>query len=275
MSRLVYIYISAPYNIIEVLQCLYSNLSSCVKVNEWLSGSFVVTQGLRQGCVLSPTLFNIFINDLPGTLKAVYRGIQFGDIFVCCLLYADDLVLLADCPQNVKTLLYLLENWCRTWKISINNEKSAIVHFRPKRGPCSSEVFLFNGTSIPVVSQYKYLGIIFDEYLTFKPAAEARIEHAAKAFWAVQYALPNIPAEAFKKLFESMVAPVLDYGAPMWSHSVSKNALEKIQQQAYRCFLRVGKKTPTGCIDWRHVLDADFAQAPTANSDAMDFNNSI
>ena len=49
-------------------------------------------------------------------------------------------------------------------------------------------------------------------------------------------------AEGFRKLFESMVASVLDYGAPVWSHSVSVKAVEKIQQHAYIWFLGVGRK---------------------------------
>ena len=49
--------ISVPYNVLKVLQGLYTNLTCCVRVNEWITGSFNVTQGLRQGCILSPTLF--------------------------------------------------------------------------------------------------------------------------------------------------------------------------------------------------------------------------
>ena len=112
--------ISVPYNVLKVLQGLYTNLTCCVRENEWITGSFNVTQGLRQRCILSPTLFNIFMNDLPKHLKAAFGGIQFGDINICCLLYADDLVLLADSVQNMQTLLQHLEDWCRT--LTIQNQ---------------------------------------------------------------------------------------------------------------------------------------------------------
>ena len=51
--------IAMQLKILRILQCLYSGLSSSVRVNEWLTNSFSVTQALRQGCVLSPALFNI------------------------------------------------------------------------------------------------------------------------------------------------------------------------------------------------------------------------
>ena len=57
--------IAMPLKILRILQCLYSGLSSSVRVNEWPTNSFSVTQGHLQGCILSPALFNIFSNDLP------------------------------------------------------------------------------------------------------------------------------------------------------------------------------------------------------------------
>ena len=104
-----------------------------------------------------------------------------------------------------------------------------------------------------MVSQYKYLGIIFDEFLTFKLAAENRMEQATKAFWAIQYALPSIPAEGFRKLFESMVALVLDYGAPVWSHSVS------VKNTTTCMFSGCWKKASIGSFGGGYVLDANFS----------------
>ena len=71
---------------------------------------------------------------------------------------------------------------------------------------------------------------------------ENRLEQASKAFWTIECVLSTLPGEAFKILFEAMVASVLDYGAPMWSYSVSPNTLERLQQHACRCFLGVGRK---------------------------------
>ena len=52
----------------------------------------------------------------------------------------------------------------------------------------------------------------------------------------------NLTWRSIQNIIEAMVASVLDYGAPMWSHSVSPNTLERLQQHACRCFLGVGRK---------------------------------
>ena len=111
------------------------------------------------------------------------------------------------------------------------------------------------------------------KFLTFTLAAKNRMEQATKAFWAIQYALPGIPAEGFREFFESIVASVLDYGAPVWSHSVSLKAVEKKQQHAYRGFFCCWKKASISSFDGGYVLDANFLQTSTAKSRVLDTTN--
>ena len=61
-------------------------------------------------------------------------------------------------------------------------------------------------------------------------------------FWSMLKALVCAPGDAYKKLFDSLVAPVLDYCSPVWSHSLPHSSLERLQHHAYRCFLGVGRK---------------------------------
>ena len=66
--------------------------------------------------------------------------------------------------------------------------------------------------------QYKYQGVILDEHITFKEATANRLDQATKAFWSIQGALSSVPGDACKKIFESLVALVLDYCSPTHEH---------------------------------------------------------
>ncbi len=74
----------------------YRSLTCEVKVGEMMSDSFAVSRGLRQGCILSPLLFSIYVNSLVEKLRGVGVGVQSRGRMVTALLYADDAVLLAE-----------------------------------------------------------------------------------------------------------------------------------------------------------------------------------
>ena len=78
---------------------------------------------------MSPILFNLFVNDLPAFIAVVQEGVQFGESLLSCLLYADDLVILAENEETMQALLKKVGDWCSVWGISVNSNKSAVVHF--------------------------------------------------------------------------------------------------------------------------------------------------
>ena len=88
---------------------------------------FVTNQGVRQGDNLSPTLFNIYINDLALELKKMNLGVTIGNLHVCILLYADDIVLISESEQNLQIMLDFVNSWCNKWQMKINNEKLSIL----------------------------------------------------------------------------------------------------------------------------------------------------
>ena len=94
------------------LRSLYHSVSSCARINKHKTDWFSVHSGLRQGCILLPLLLNIYINDLAIYLKSLDIGIEIGNYKNCILLYADDIILVAENEQNLQTLLSALNDWC-------------------------------------------------------------------------------------------------------------------------------------------------------------------
>ena len=116
---------------LSAVKSLYSNITACVRINGMCTDWFTVSTGLRQGCTLSPILFNLFIDDLAVQLQAVGKGIVINDEAISILLYADDVVLLAENEDDLQHMLNILSQWCNRNNMIVNCSKSNIVHFRP------------------------------------------------------------------------------------------------------------------------------------------------
>ena len=93
-------------------------------------------------------------------------------------------------------------------------EKSNVVHFRPKHVPLSSAIFRYGDYDITTVSSYKYLGVIFDEFLDYTKTATMLAESAGRALGSIydEYKINSgFGCSTYAKLYESGVIPILDY----------------------------------------------------------------
>ena len=98
---------------LRFLQALYEGSVCRVKVNGQVSEDFEVNIGLRQGCVLSPLLFSLYINGVVKRLKEEKCGEECGGETVPGLLFADDTCLVASDACGIKKSLDVLVEWCR------------------------------------------------------------------------------------------------------------------------------------------------------------------
>ena len=113
--------------------------------------------GVRQGEVLCPSLFKIFINDLPSIIDDKTDSITLdGEKIPCLLLYADDLVLFSDTKNGLQQKLDILNNYCTEWCIEVNVKKTKVIIFN-KTGGLMNDRFNIRTDTIECVKQYKYL----------------------------------------------------------------------------------------------------------------------
>ena len=170
----------------RAISSLYSNPRSRVILNEFETDFFQCPIGVKQGNCLSPTLFAIFINDLATEIKASNIGIQLDpSTFLNILLYADDIVLLAGNEQDLQSLLFLVETWCKKWRLEINLSKTNIMHVRGARKKQSMFMFIFDMWPVAYCKDYKYLGATINEFLDYNFTTQCLTDSAGRALGSI------------------------------------------------------------------------------------------
>ena len=120
---------------LKVIFNVYDNAKSCVKAGENMSMFFSSMAGVRQDENLSPILFSLFLNDLVQFMSNSYNGLSTlsedtGSIFnnddievffkLYLLLYAEDMVVFAESPEELQTALDTMQSYFDTWKLQVN-----------------------------------------------------------------------------------------------------------------------------------------------------------
>ena len=143
-----------------------------------------------------------------------------GNRLIPALLYADDMVLLAEDEKGMGESLKVLQEWCVDWSLRVNGSKCGVIHFRRKGEESSKASFNVGQEAIRMVQEYKYLGCVVDEYLGYKSMIEARAKAGMKALYAwlqrCRACVGELRRGTFGKLLEMLVESVVD----VWSRGL-------------------------------------------------------
>ena len=98
-----------------------------VKWGDAVSEEFDIPSGTKQGGIISPNLFSLYINDIATMLRKLGVGCHFINIFVACILFADDMALLAPSRGALQKMIDLCSEFCRKFCLSFNVKKSKVM----------------------------------------------------------------------------------------------------------------------------------------------------
>ena len=121
-----------PLIIIRLLIYWYGNQCFMVQWDGSISMPFNVSNGVRQGGILSPYLFNVYTNDLSDMLNSAGVGCFINDMWINHLFYADDSVILAPTPNALQALLDICDNFANEFEITYNTKKTFCMYVKPK-----------------------------------------------------------------------------------------------------------------------------------------------
>ena len=147
----------APSYIVRILAYWYGTQTMCVSWGGITSSMITVSNGVRQGCILSSYLFNVYMDGLSVALNKAHVGCLLGESIVNHLMYADDLVLICPSSAGMRLLLRLCDKYGIDHDIKYNSKKSATMILRNNAlKNVTFSPFEINGETISEVAECKY-----------------------------------------------------------------------------------------------------------------------
>ena len=140
---------------------MYSNTKAKVRcANGRLTNSFQCPTGVRQGCVLSSTLFISYLNDLEHYfIENGSQGIPLGVKQLILMMFADNLALVDNTIQGLQEKLEVLYRYCETWGLSVNVDKTKVMSFKRGGRHHRDEHWYYRNQEVESVKTFEYLGL--------------------------------------------------------------------------------------------------------------------
>ena len=198
------------------------NRKQMVQFNHETSSIQNVCYGVPQGSILGPTLFSLYINDLSELL--LHNNIT---------LYADDTVLYSSNSDYLQEILDKVKDWCDDNLLTINCKKSQWMQTRIIKKKQDNTSLRLGNISLDQVSEYKYLGILIDTDLSFKPQRDSLHKKVNLKLTFFRRIRKYINAKAALTIYKSTILPIIEYADFIYDYNVTyvSNNIQSMQNQ--------------------------------------------
>ena len=199
---------------------MYTQDFACVNIGDSITEEFRINQGVKQGCILSPLLFNIFVSDLTTALdKGESNPVKIdNDLSLNSLIWADDLLLLSESEHGLNNMLRNLDEYTKSNLIRVNLDKTNCMIFN-KSGRLIRRTFMFGSKKVEMTREYKYLGFLMTPSFSIPRALADLRDRSLKAYYALKSKLGKLfraDIGITLHLFNSCIKPILLYASDFW-----------------------------------------------------------
>ena len=223
-----------------------------VKRPKTVLGKPIMQFGLKQGCILSPMLFNIVMEKVARTLTERQLGAQFRDLSVNCLAYADDIDVITEDVEDTKNIVTEFKEKAEKVGLTINEEKTKIMELtRNPQLQVQSHINISN-MNIEVVDKFKYLGMMITTDGNMKEEIDARIGAASRCYFSLLdlFKKRSISEKTKLRVYNTIIRPILLYGCETWALTrVLEKRLEVFENKILRKI--TGPLFDQETLEWR------------------------
>ena len=200
-----------------------------VKVKDSASPPCNVKSGVPQGSILGPTLFLIYINDLPDGINSSTK------------IFADDTKVFSQVKTNedcisIQNDLHSLFDWSQKWDLHFNASKCVHIHIGSKYTPHQYYMKEQDGSLTPIKKSdcERDLGVLINSKLTPSNHVDQCVLKASRVVGSIKRSFNYMDKEMFLSLYKTQIRPIVEYASPAWSPHLKKDKdkLEKVQRRA-------------------------------------------
>jgi len=219
-------------HLIRLIASLYDRARSKVRIAGRSSTSFHPQRGTRQGCPLSPYLFNLFAEVLMRTALLEYNGgARIDGIRISNLRYADDILLVSETRAGLQAFLRALEGASNELRLTINVSKTVAMALNTTTVQCT-----VYGKSVPIAKSVKYLGVLFEDDASGSGEFRSRLAQGYARLASLRPLLRrrDLSTKLKARLIQSLVFPIVTYGCEAWSLTKDERAkLRSCETKSY------------------------------------------
>ena len=237
--------------LVNLIESMYTQTKCAIMVNGKITEWFEVLVGVRQGCLLSPCLFNLFLEFVMKDVQNLGSGVQMGDMRINNIRYADDTTLMELVFEKLQLSTNEMEKACKRWGMKINPTKCKIMTNDPRD-------IILNNVPVDKVDDFVFLG-------SSVPSVEADVKRRTRlAAWAFSrlkatvWSNHDIRRSLKIRIYKALIRPIATYGAESWT--LRKADHQKLQVFEMRCLRTILGVTIMDKIrneDIRQKLDLD------------------
>nr|VZI44769.1 unnamed protein product [Spirometra erinaceieuropaei] len=233
-----------PERFIQMVRQLHDGLMARVKDNAVVSEEFAMTNGVKQGCLLTPNLFSLMLSAMlmdayrderPGiriayrtdghllTQRRMHFQSRVSTTTVHELLFADDCVLNTTSEEEMQRSMDLFSAASENFGLVINTQKTVVMHQPPPNSataPNAPPQISVNGNHLQVVENFPYLGSTLSHNTKIDDEVARRISKASQAYGRLRNTVWNrhgLQLSTKLKMYKAVILPTLLYGAESWT----------------------------------------------------------